>query len=124
MYLIMHLLYYIFIPFCVASEHSCNDDEVLEAKQQDDMNEGTQDNSGRQSSLHPCMQVLHTKFYPSIALGFHQQLSFIGAFSLCSDMITDLLIILSNQFRAVVANCVSIFELYCNYETNNAAPFP
>ena len=27
------------------SEHSCSEDEVLEAEQQDDLNEGTQDNS-------------------------------------------------------------------------------
>ena len=43
----------IFIPFCAASEHSGGEDEVLKAEQQDDLNEGAQDNSGRQSSLHP-----------------------------------------------------------------------
>ena len=46
---------------CAASEHSGGEDEVLEAEQQDDLNEGAQDNSGRQSSLHP-MYVSIIKF--------------------------------------------------------------
>ena len=39
------------IYICTASEHSGGEDEVLEAEQQDFMNEGAQDNSGKHAIL-------------------------------------------------------------------------
>ena len=73
----------IFIPFCAAREHSGDEDEVLETEQQDDLNEGAQDNFGRQSSLHPMyvstIHVYKVTVISRIALGFHQQSSFISA---------------------------------------------
>ena len=60
---------------------------MLEDEQQDDLNEGTQDNCGKQSSLHLCVRVLLS----SIVIGFHQQLSFISACILCGNIVTDLI---------------------------------